>query len=195
MTKADQLIVRLSNYLEDPKRGGYSYYESWIADAEEENPGMSAALRQAALGLVSSSEGAVLRSAVQALACLGTNDDAGPLRNLAEGADEQISSEASSALAHIALRHTPIEALLEAVNDRDSFVRFTQALAKERELAMKLERNDPARYRLDGPLGWKNADIASFLYAGLSCLEASPDSEEAPWKTFANFLYFGKVVE
>lgn len=195
MTKADQLIERLSNYLEDPRLGGYSYYESWIADAEEESPGMSAVIRQAALELLDSSEGAVLRSAIQALACLGTNDDAGPLHYLAEHADEPISSEASCALARIAVRHTPIEVLFEAVHDRDSFVRFTQALAKERELASKLERDDPTRYCLDGALGWKNADIASFLHAGLSCLESSPEPEKVAWKTFADFLYCGKVVE
>lgn len=195
MTKANQLIVRLSNYLEDPQRGGYSHYESWIADAEEENPGISAALRQAALELLNSSEGAVLRSAIQALACVGTNDDAGPLNELAEHADEPISSEASSALTRIALRHTPIEALLEAVSDGESFVRFTEALAKERELAAKLERDDPTRYCLDGALGWKNADIASFLHAGLLCLGSSTRPAEATWKTFADFLYYGKVVE
>ena len=195
MTKADQLIVRLSSYLEDPQRGGYSYYESWIANAEEENPGISTALRQAALELANSSEGAVLRSAIQALACVGTNDDTGPLRAIAEHADEQISSEASSALGHIALRHTPIEALLEAVSDRDSFVRFTKALAKEREVAMRLERNDPTYYCLEGALGWKNADIASFLYAGLLGLEPGPDSEVATWKTLGNFLYYGKIIE
>lgn len=60
MTKANQLVARLSNYLEDPQRGGYTHYESRIADAEEENPGISAALRKAALELVNSSEGAVL---------------------------------------------------------------------------------------------------------------------------------------
>lgn len=195
MTKANQLIARLSNYLEDPQHGGHSHYESWIADAEEENPGISAALRQAALELVNSSDGAVLRSAIQALACLGTNDDAGPLRALAEHADEQISSEASSALAHIELRHTTIEALLETVSDRDSFVRFTKALAKERELAMRIERNDPTYYCLDGALGWKNADITSFLYAGLLCLESSTEPTEVTWKTFADFLYYGKVFD
>lgn len=195
MTKANQLIVRLSNYLGDPQRGGYSHYESWIADAEDENPGISATLRQAALELVNRSEGAVLRSAIQALACVGTFDDAGPLRALAEHNHETISSEASSALARITLRHTPIEALLEAVSDRESFVRFTEALAKERELAAKLERDDPARYCLDGAMGWKSTDIASFLYAGLLCLESSTEPAEVSWKTFANFLYYGKVVE
>lgn len=195
MSKAEQLIVRLSSYLEDPQRGGYSFYESWIADAEEENPGMSVALREAAIGLVNNSEGAVLRSAIQALACLGTSNDAGSLHFLAEHADKRISFEASCAIAHIEFRHALLETLLESVQDRDSFVRFAEALAKERERAAKLERDEPSRYCLDGALGWKNADISSFLYAGLSRLEMTPGSEKVAWKVFADFLYHGKVVE
>ncbi len=107
----------------------------------------------------------------------------------------EISSEASTAIAHIALRHTSIEALLDMVRDRKSFIFFVEALAKERDLAARLERDDPQRYRIDGGLGWKNADISSFLYAGLTTLNPLLEPADVSWQTLAEFLYNGKVVE
>ena len=48
--------------------------------------------------------------------------------------------------------------LLDAVHDRESFNRFVDALASERERAEKLEREEPERYRYGGALGWQNSD-------------------------------------
>ncbi|WP_083868226.1 hypothetical protein [Dyella ginsengisoli] len=87
------------------------------------------------------------------------------------------------------------EELLGKVHDRPSFVSFVHALAEERELAMAEEQADPARYCLDGARDWKNADIASFLYAALTLFEDHHPNEAPSWSRFAEFLYSGKVIE
>lgn len=55
------------------------------------------------------------------------------------------------------------EELLDQVKDRESFIMFVQALAEELEAAAQIECANPNAYCIDGALGWKNADIASFL--------------------------------
>lgn len=87
------------------------------------------------------------------------------------------------------------EELLDRISDRTSFVDFVRALAEERELAMAEEQADPARYCLDGARNWKNADIASFLYAALTMFEDHNLDEPPTWQGFAHFLYSGKVIE
>ena len=65
--------------------------------------------------------------------------------------------------------------------------------------ADQLERENPVRYQLGGALNWQNGDISSFLHAGLQCFEERPfrpaNSEEPTWKSFAEFLYYGKIYE
>ena len=90
------------------------------------------------------------------------------------------------------------EDLLDDVIDRDSFVAFVKALAKEREEAEKLEREDPVRYQLGGAKNWQNGNISSFLYAALDYFNEKEfhRPEESPsWKMLAEFLYFGKIIE
>ncbi len=74
------------------------------------------------------------------------------------------------------------EELLDQVKDRESFIMFVQTLADEREAAAQIERANPHAYCLDGALGWKNADITSFLYAMLAYFENKPlhKPEEKP---------------
>jgi hypothetical protein len=88
--------------------------------------------------------------------------------------------------------------LLNDVHDRDTFKAFVQALAAERENAEQLERSEPDRYCIDGANGWKNGDIASYLYACLDYFEDGqfhrPDTEPN-WRMFAEFLYCGKIIE
>ena len=43
--------------------------------------------------------------------------------------------------------------LLGQVKDRESFLAFAKALVEERELAEKMEREEPEKYRLGGALG------------------------------------------
>jgi hypothetical protein len=88
--------------------------------------------------------------------------------------------------------------LLEQVADKQTFIKFVQALAEERERAQEIENQHPNVHIIDGALGWKNGDIPSFLSAALECFIAQPVtySEHNPsWKMFAEFLYFGKIYE
>lgn len=88
--------------------------------------------------------------------------------------------------------------LLDQVCDRDSFIAFVQALADERESAEQVERADPARYGIDGAHGWKNGDIASYLYACLDYFAEKPfhkPDAEPNWRMFAEFLWCGKIIE
>lgn len=90
------------------------------------------------------------------------------------------------------------EELLAIVNDRDSFIAFVEALAAEREAAAAIERANQDMYVIDGPNNWKNADIASFLYAALDYFEDKPlhKPEVVPsWQMFAHFLWCGKIIE
>lgn len=90
------------------------------------------------------------------------------------------------------------EKLLDLVHHRDSFIAFVRALAVERENAEELERADPTRYCIDGAHGWKNGDIATFLYACLDYFEEKPlhtPDIEPNWRMFAEFLYCGKIIE
>jgi hypothetical protein len=90
------------------------------------------------------------------------------------------------------------EELLDEVRDKESFVAFVEALAAERSDAERIERENPDRYCLDGAHNWKNADIASFLYASLDYFDDKPfhTPEAKPsWKMFADFLYHGKIIE
>lgn len=90
------------------------------------------------------------------------------------------------------------EELLDKVNDKDSFVAFVEALAAEREDAERIEREHPQTYCVDGAHNWKNADIASFLYACLNYFSpkvlVAPESSPS-WRMFAHFLYNGKIIE
>jgi hypothetical protein len=90
------------------------------------------------------------------------------------------------------------EELLYDVSDRESFIAFVQALAAERDAAQHIERQDPVRFMIDGHFGWKSNDISTYLYACLDYFEDRPLSkpESAPsWRMFADFLYFGKIIE
>lgn len=89
--------------------------------------------------------------------------------------------------------------LVQRVKDKETFIEFVKALAQESEEADKLSEADPERFKYDAPLGWQNGDISSFLLAGLESFQggwyrAAP-SDEPSWKTFAEFLYFGKIYE
>lgn len=90
------------------------------------------------------------------------------------------------------------EDLLEKVHDKETFIAFVEALAAEREEAERIEREHPERYVVDGAYDWKNADIASFLYAALEYFQEKPfhkPDDEPNWKMFAEFLWLGKIVE
>ncbi len=80
------------------------------------------------------------------------------------------------------------EDLLDLVNSRDSFISFVRALASERADAMRIEGDNPNVYVVDGAHNWKNADIASYLYACLDYFSHKPfhkPDSEPNWRMFA----------
>lgn len=94
--------------------------------------------------------------------------------------------------------YVPPEELLDHVRDRESFLEFVHAMIEERGRARELERAEPAKYCVDGALGWKNAEIDAFLEAACSYFQPKPlqTPKSAPsWRMFAEFLYCGKIIE
>jgi hypothetical protein len=89
------------------------------------------------------------------------------------------------------------EDLRHQVRDLPTFRRFVEALAAERSEAQELEA-DASNYKLGGAHGWQNGDIASYLYACLDYFSTKPFHQpeaEPSWRMFADFLYFGKIIE
>ncbi len=71
-------------------------------------------------------------------------------------------------------------------------------MADEREKAEQMERDDPVKFQLGGAMNWQNGDISAFLHAALDYFAEKPfhQPEGMPsWKMFAEFLYFGKIIE
>lgn len=194
MSRSSQLIELFSRHLEEPPRG-YETYEAWITQEESAYPEIREEIRIAAIELLRSPVGLVRSSALQALACTGGMEDVSFLESFAKKNDDAVLAGIPFAISHITLRHSSIEALLERVDDHASFEMFARALAKERSVAQRIEQAHPDRYRLDGAMGWKSADISSFIYAGLSAFDSDPEGAPPSWHGFAEFLYFGKVIE
>jgi hypothetical protein len=191
---ARRLIQHYSRFLE-PAPAGLDYYEQWINGEEEIAPGISDLVRREAIRALASDDLLLVRSAIQALACTGQPPDIMFVQPLLSRREPALSSDAQAAIARIEFRAKSIDTLLSEVKDKSSFIVYARALAKERERAAALEVRDPARYLVDGALGWKNADISSFIYAGLSAFEDSPESEHCTWGAMARFLYLGKELE
>ena len=93
----------------------------------------------------------------------------------------------------------PLFEALEAVHNRASFLAFVQLLVDEREQASQLEARRPEDYQWSGALGWQNSSIEGYLGGALQCVldnEGSNDVLAEPgWRSFAEFLYCGKIYE
>ena len=103
--------------------------------------------------------------------------------------DEVDKSEAASS-AQLTLA-------LDSVQDLPSFVRFIDALRKDREDA---DRKEAARPGPSDPgwNGWYNGSVATFLEAAVACVQDNgPEflADENPWKAAARILYAGKCYE
>lgn len=191
---ARRLIEHYSRFLE-PAPTGLDYYEQWIDGEEEVAPGISALVRREAIRSLSADDLLLVRSAIQALACTGQPADIVFVQPLLTRRESVLASDAQAAIARIEFRAKSIDMLLAEVKDKSSFIVFARALAQERERAAALEAQDSAKYYVDGALGWKNGDISSFIYAGLSAFENSPESEQCTWAGMARFLWLGKELE
>lgn len=189
---AKSLIERCSRYAAP---GSFSLYKFWVDDAEEATPGISESVRLASLSFLNVASGALLRSAIQALAVTGNLNDVVMLTDMIGKVESSLVSEIDAATKYLMKKNKTPEQLLGEVVDRETFVDFVLALAAERERAEKLERENPQRYCIDGALGWKNADVSAYLHASLSGLEGEPQSLQPSWYEFARILYSGKVYE
>jgi hypothetical protein len=86
--------------------------------------------------------------------------------------------------------------LMDAVQDRTSFLAFVDALAHERSVSAIQEMHEPSSPYGPQAFGWENITIEDFLAAAVACEEDNPDPSEAPsWQWFADFLYGGKIYE
>jgi hypothetical protein len=86
----------------------------------------------------------------------------------------------------------------DLVVDRESFVRFAEALVADREQAEGLERESPEKYRYGGANGWQNGSISAFLDCAVAGAQAQSNwgSSSGPsWQDLAVFLYLGKIYE
>lgn len=192
--RLERLLERYGRYAE-PAPDGLALYDTWMEGEEEACPGISRHIREHALRALDSQDPQLLRSAIQALACTGESGDEALLEVLKPRASEVIVAEIEAGIEHLRFRLQSLEALLDEVADRKSFLRFARALAKDRERAQKLEAEDPENYRYDGALGWRHADIATFLHTGLVVLEGGDERGPPSWAEVAWFLYRGKVYQ
>jgi len=89
----------------------------------------------------------------------------------------------------------------DAVEDAASFLVFARALLADRELSVRLEREQPSPSYRSGHCSWENGSIEGFLEAAISWAEDSNFGQgqgidpENPWRQFAVFLYCGKIYE
>jgi hypothetical protein len=89
----------------------------------------------------------------------------------------------------------------DSVHDRDSFLAFVRALAADRRASVSEESQTPSALLSAQARGWENSSIESFLEASLRWAEDTgmgvsqglpPDPT---WRSFAVFLYCGKIYE
>ncbi len=86
--------------------------------------------------------------------------------------------------------------LLEKVKDRASFFAFVRVLIADRQESVEKEKRLPSSPYGPDANGWENTTIEAFLAAALRWAEDSLHLPEDPsWKTFATFLYCGKIYE
>lgn len=94
-----------------------------------------------------------------------------------------------------------LEALLDSVNDEQSFLRFLQALAEDWKDEQDKELAKPSSPYGPGANGWENGTIGGYLEAAARWGDASVDGlrfyekSNNPWKRAAQILHMGKLYE
>ncbi|MER8406522.1 MULTISPECIES: hypothetical protein [unclassified Mesorhizobium] len=89
---------------------------------------------------------------------------------------------------------------LDRVEDLPSFVRFVDALRRDREDADRREIAKPGPSD-PGWNGWQNGSISTFLESAVAWFEAHGQgnpaflADENPWKAAARIIYAGKYYE
>ncbi|TRC88897.1 hypothetical protein FJV80_11520 [Mesorhizobium sp. WSM4310] len=106
---------------------------------------------------------------------------------------EEVRKSGETSWAHIS-------SFLNDVRDLPSFVRFIDALWKDREDADRKEALQPSGPDISWN-GWENNSIATFLESAVACVEDNRRhapgflADENPWKAAARILYAGKYYE
>jgi len=90
--------------------------------------------------------------------------------------------------------------LLNAVQDKHSFLVFVKALTADRQDEVAKERVSPSSPYGRGANGWENTTIEDFLESATAWAESTNFGQEQglpsnPWQQFAWFLYCGKIYE
>lgn len=87
---------------------------------------------------------------------------------------------------------------LEAVNNRETFLKFVEALIQDRRTASYFEKRRPVGYQISSD-DWQSLTIEDYLETATSWLEdyksRDTNPEEITWKKMAEFLYCGKIYE
>jgi hypothetical protein len=87
----------------------------------------------------------------------------------------------------------------DSVVDRESFMRFAEALIRDREEAEELERQSPEQYRWGGANDWQNGSISQYLGCALAGAEAQREGWGSDvgvsWRELAILLWLGKIYE
>jgi hypothetical protein len=96
--------------------------------------------------------------------------------------------------------------LAENVKDEESFLAFVRELVKDRENAVKKEKDNPSSPYGPDAGGWENTSIESYLEGAVAWAEDSefgrrmafPEYElieVSEWRRFAEFLMAGRIYE
>ena len=97
--------------------------------------------------------------------------------------------------------------LAENVSDEKSFLTFVEALYKDRENAVRKEKETPSSPYGPDAGGWENTTIEDYLESSyawakdtdfgrkLDTPEHSRLKDVSPWQHFARFLMVGKYYE
>lgn len=196
--QARQFLETRSEYVSEASRGKMDF-DWWVTDLASANPQAYKALRTAIVWALKSQSPPLMRSGLQALVALRNSDDIATIASMTTPADVGVASDANVCLDELKYRLMTWHDRLELVIDRSSFVRFVYALAEERDRAQEMENASPDNDRLNGALGWNNADISSYLgtFAGFLDTKSHSDLdyERPSWRLFAEALYFGKIYE
>jgi len=93
-----------------------------------------------------------------------------------------------------------LEDLIKLVVDKETFLKFVEALRKDRELSEKAEFEKPSSPYGPDAGGWQNTSIENFLESSIAWAEDTDFGilrlgDVSPWRVFAEFLHLGKLYE